>query len=43
MPQDLDAYLVRYDTEHPHQSRGMKGMTLADVFVRFLSKSKTPN
>ena len=39
---DLDTYLVRYHTERPHQGRGMKGRTPADVFVCCLPKLKTP-
>ena len=42
MQTDLDAYLVSYNTERPHQGRGMKGRTPADVFVRCLPKPKTP-
>ena len=42
MQKDLDAYLVSYNTERPHQGRGMKGRTRADVFVRCLLKPKTP-
>ncbi len=42
MQTDLDAYLVRYNTERPHQGRGMKGRTPADVFVRCLPKPRTP-
>ena len=42
MQKDLDAFLVGYNTERPHQGRGMKGRTPADVFVRCLPKPKTP-
>ena len=42
MQKDLDAYLIRYNTERPHQGRGMKGRTPADVFVRCLPKPKKP-
>ena len=42
MQKDLDAYLVSYNTARPHQGRGMKGRTPADVFVRCLPKSKAP-
>ena len=42
MQKDLDAYLVRYNIERPHQGRGMKGRTSAEVCVRCLPKSKTP-
>ena len=38
MQKDLDAYLVRYNTERPHQGRGMNGKTPAEVFVRCLPK-----
>ena len=42
MQKDLDAYLVRYNAERPHQGHGMKGKTPADAFVRYLPKPKTP-
>ena len=42
MQKDLDAHLVRYNTERAHQGRDMKGRTPADVFVRCLPKPKTP-
>ena len=42
MQTDLDAYRVRYNTERPHQDRGVKRGTPVDVFVRCLSKPKTP-
>ena len=42
MQKDLDAYLVSYNTERPHQGRGMKGRSPADVFVRCLPKLSTP-
>ena len=41
MQKDLDAYLVSYNTERPHQGRGMKGRTPADVFVRCPPKPRT--
>ena len=41
MQKDLDVYLIRYDTERPHQGRGMNGRTPADVFVGCLPKPKT--
>ena len=42
MQKDLDTYLVRYNTERPHQGRGMKGRMSADVFVQCLPKPKRP-
>ena len=42
MQKDLDAYLIRYNTERPHQGRGMKGRTPADVVIRCLPKPKKP-
>lgn len=42
MQTDLDAHRVRYNTERPHQDRGVKGGTPVDVFVRCLPKPKTP-
>ena len=42
MQTDLDAYLVGYNTERPHQGRSMTGRTPADVFVRCLPKPRTP-
>ena len=42
MQNDLDAYLSTYNTQWPHQGRGMKGKTPAEVFVRCLPKPKTP-
>ena len=42
MQTDPDDYPVRYNTERPHQGRGMKGRTLADIFFRCLPKPKTP-
>ena len=41
MQTDLDAYLVSYNTERPHQGRGMKGRTPTDVFVRCLPKPRS--
>ncbi|WP_394689656.1 hypothetical protein [Hoeflea sp.] len=32
MQQDLDAYLVTYNTKRPHQGRGMKGRTPIQAF-----------
>lgn len=42
MQKDLGACLVLYNTERPHQGRGMKGRMPTEVFVRCLPKSKTP-
>ena len=42
MQKDLNAYLITYNTQRPHQGRGMKGRTPAEVFVRCLPKPKTP-
>ena len=42
MQTDLDAHLVRYNTERRHQRRSMTGRTPADIVVRYLSKPKTP-
>ena len=42
MQKDLDAYVVRHNTERPHQGRGMKGRTSANVFFRCLLKPKAP-
>ena len=42
MQKDLDAYLITYNTQRPHQGRGMKGKTPAEVFVHCLPKPKTP-
>ena len=42
MQKDLDDYLIRYNTKRPHQGRGMKGKTPADVFVRCLPKPVKP-
>ena len=42
MQKNLDAYLIRYNTQRLHQGRGMNGRTPADVFVRRLAKPKTP-
>ena len=42
MQTDLDAYLVTYNTQRPHQGRGMNGRTPADVFARCLPKTKKP-
>ena len=39
---DLDAYLITYNTQRPHQGRGMKGRTPAEVFIRCLPKPKRP-
>ena len=40
MQNDLDTYLLAYNTKRPHQGRGMSGRTPADVFVRCLPKPK---
>ena len=37
---DLDAYLVRHNTERPNQARDMRCMAPADFFVRCLRKPK---
>ena len=42
MQKDLDTFLVHYNTERPHQGRGMKGRTPADVFVRCLPEPTMP-
>ena len=42
MQKDLDAYLLTYNTKRPHQGRGMRGRTPAEVFVRCLPKPKRP-
>ena len=42
MQNDLDAYVVTYNTQKPHQGRGMNGRTPADVFPRCLPKTKIP-
>ena len=42
MQNDLDAYLITYNTQRPHQGHGMKGRTPAEVFIRCLPKPKTP-
>ncbi len=42
MQTDPDAYLVTYNTQRPHQGRGMNGRTPADVFARCLPKNKKP-
>ena len=36
MQTDLEAYLICYNAERPHQLRGMTGRTPAEVFVRCL-------
>ena len=41
MQTDLDAYLVSYNTERPHQGRSMKGRTSTDVFVHCLPKPRS--
>ena len=38
----LDAYLVQYDTERPHQGRGMNGRTLYKAFVDGIRKEDNP-
>ena len=42
MQKDLDDYLIRYNTKRPHQGRGMKGRTPAEVFKRCLPKPVKP-
>ena len=42
MQTDLDAYLVTYNTQKPHQGRGMNGRTPANVFARCLPKTTKP-
>ncbi len=37
----LDAHLVHSNTERPHQGRGMKGRTPADVFMRRAQAQET--
>jgi len=39
MQNDLDAYLVSYNTKRPHQGRNMNGKTPYDVFKRGLPKT----
>ena len=41
MQNDLDAYVVTYNTQKPHQGRGMNGRTPADVFPRCLPYQDT--
>lgn len=38
MQKDLDEYLVTYNTERPHQGRGMNGRTPLDAFIAGLPK-----
>ncbi len=40
MQKDLDAYLIVYNTQRPHQGRGMNGRTPADVFARCCRKPR---
>ena len=42
MQNDLDAYVVTYNTQKPHQGRGMNGRTPADVSPGCLPKTKIP-
>ena len=42
MQKDLDTFLVHHNSEWPHQGRGMKGRTPAEVFVRCLPKPQMP-
>lgn len=42
MQADLHAYLVTYNTQRPHQGRGMNGRTPAHVFALCLRKTKKP-
>jgi len=39
MQQDLDDYLVTYNTKRPHQGRNMKGATPYAVFKKGLPKA----
>lgn len=41
MQTDLDAYLVVYNTERPHQGRGMNGRTPLKAFTDGLPKEDT--
>jgi transposase InsO family protein len=41
MQKDLDAFLVVYNAERPHQGRGMNGRTPAKAFVDGLRKEET--
>lgn len=40
MQEDLDAYLLHYNTERPHQGRGMNGRTPYQVFMDGLPKNE---
>jgi hypothetical protein len=40
MQQDLDVYLVQYNTKRPHRSRGMEGRTPYQVFKAGLKEAK---
>ena len=42
MQKDLEAYLIRYNTERPHQGRNMNGRTPIQVFKACLPKGKPP-
>lgn len=42
MQADLDAYLVHYNTERPHQGRGMNGMTPLEAFIKGLPAENQP-
>lgn len=41
MQEDLDVYLQHYNTERPHQGRGMNGRTPYQVFMDGLPKNET--
>jgi transposase InsO family protein len=41
MQEDLNAYLQHYNTERPHQGRGMNGRTPYQVFIDGLPKNET--
>ena len=36
LQQELDTWLRHYNTQRPHQGRGMKGRTPAEIFIRCL-------
>ena len=42
MQNDLDAYLISYNTKRRHQGRGMNGRTPVDVIGRCLPKTRKP-
>jgi hypothetical protein len=41
MQEDLNAYLLHYNTERPHQGRGMNGRTPYQVFMDGLPRIET--